>query len=180
MIRYLKGDATRPAGHGPKVIVHCCNDRGAWGSGFVLALSNRWDTSRDRSPEGAYRAWYRAKAFPQILCQPGNPQVEVEGLTRMVPFQLGQAQFVEVEQQLWVCNLIGQHGTGMVDGQPPIRYEAIQQGLGYVRAFCQAVGAKVACPRFGAGLAGGDWNLIAKLLEQEVVAAGIGVDCYDL
>ena len=41
-IRYVTGDATRPEGEGPKIIVHICNDIGAWGRGFVLALSKRF------------------------------------------------------------------------------------------------------------------------------------------
>ena len=50
MIRYLKGDATAPAGDEPRIIVHVCNDRGGWGRGFVLALSKRW-----KEPEAAHR-----------------------------------------------------------------------------------------------------------------------------
>lgn len=50
MIRYLEGDATRPEGDGPKVIVHVCNDLGLWGSGFVVAISKRWP-----EPEAYYR-----------------------------------------------------------------------------------------------------------------------------
>ena len=42
MIKYLRGDATKPIGDGNKYIVHCCNDIGAWGAGFVLAISRRW------------------------------------------------------------------------------------------------------------------------------------------
>jgi O-acetyl-ADP-ribose deacetylase (regulator of RNase III) len=42
MIRYVTGDATRPEGAGAKVIAHVCNDRGVWGRGFVLAISERW------------------------------------------------------------------------------------------------------------------------------------------
>jgi O-acetyl-ADP-ribose deacetylase (regulator of RNase III) len=41
-MRYLKGDATSPQCEGQWVIAHVCNDLGAWGSGFVLALSKRW------------------------------------------------------------------------------------------------------------------------------------------
>lgn len=29
---YVKGDATRPAGEGPRLIIHCCNDIGVWRS----------------------------------------------------------------------------------------------------------------------------------------------------
>jgi len=41
-IVYLKGDATQPQAKGVKIIVHCCNDLGGWGKGFVLALRKRW------------------------------------------------------------------------------------------------------------------------------------------
>ena len=40
-IRYVEGDATRPLGNDPCIVVHICNDFGAWGRGFVLAISGR-------------------------------------------------------------------------------------------------------------------------------------------
>lgn len=49
MITYLKGDATEPCKK-PALIVHICNDIGAWGAGFVLALSKKWP-----GPELIYR-----------------------------------------------------------------------------------------------------------------------------
>ena len=50
MIEYVVGDATDPISK-PAVIAHVCNDVGAWGAGFVLALSRRW-----KGPETAYRS----------------------------------------------------------------------------------------------------------------------------
>lgn len=50
-INYVIGDATAPEGDGPKIIVHVCNDIGAWGAGFVMALSRKWE-----APEREYRA----------------------------------------------------------------------------------------------------------------------------
>lgn len=47
-IHYIRGDATDPV-RKPAVIAHVCNDVGAWGAGFVLALSRRW-----WHPERAY------------------------------------------------------------------------------------------------------------------------------
>lgn len=47
-LRYVKpGDATRPKADGFKLIVHCCNNRRAWGKGFVTAIDKRWSRPRD-------------------------------------------------------------------------------------------------------------------------------------
>ncbi|MBB6554160.1 hypothetical protein [Nonomuraea rubra] len=83
MISYVTGDATHPHGQGSKVICHVCNNIGGWGKGFVLVLSRRWP-----QPEADYRAWRRS----------GDD------------FQLGAIRLVQVEPQLWVANMIGQHG----------------------------------------------------------------------
>lgn len=50
MIRYVVGDATRPNGHGPRIVAHVVNTIGAWGAGFVVAVSRRWP-----EPESEYR-----------------------------------------------------------------------------------------------------------------------------
>lgn len=52
MIRYTEGDATDPVcepSETARVICHVCNNLGAWGAGFVLAISKRW-----REPEMLY------------------------------------------------------------------------------------------------------------------------------
>lgn len=51
-ISYVIGDATDPPRDRPGIIAHVCNDIGAWGKGFVLALSRRW-----KQPEQDFRAW---------------------------------------------------------------------------------------------------------------------------
>lgn len=50
-ITYLKGNAVKPVCDGIKVICHITNNRGAWGSGFVLAVSGEW-----LEPEDIYRS----------------------------------------------------------------------------------------------------------------------------
>ena len=81
-ISYHTGDATRPIGDGPKILVHVCNDIGAWGRGFVVALTRCWP-----EPEQHYRAWHRGRDS--------------------VPFELGQVQFVPVSESIVVANLVG-------------------------------------------------------------------------
>lgn len=154
-IRYVVGDATRPAGEGPRVIAHICNDSGGWGRGFVTAVSGRWP-----EPERRYRDWFAGR--------------------EAIPFDLGQVQLVAVEEQLWVANMIGQHGTRREDQPAPIRYDAVRACLQRVAAFAVEHDASVHMPRIGTGLAGGSWEEISGIIEAELVARGIAVTVYDL
>lgn len=152
-IQYVKGDATRPRGKGTKIIVHCCNDLGAWGAGFVLALSRRWP-----EPEAAY----------------------LDSITRG-SLELGKVQFVSVDEEgenIVVANLVGQKGLRGPANPTPIRYSAIESGLTKVAAEAKKQKATVHMPRMGAGLAGGDWNKIVALLEKTL--QGVDVTVYDL
>ncbi len=152
-IEYVRGDATNPLGGGNKIICHCCNDRGGWGKGFVLALSKKWP-----GPEAEYRRWHR------------------EGDN----FALGEIQLVQVAPTTWVANLIGQHGMARGSKGPPVRYEAIRQGLGKVAAEAKRLSAGVHMPRIGCGLAGGKWEEVEPIIQETLCQAGVPVTVYDL
>lgn len=153
MISYLNGDATAPKLDGAKIISHICNDGGGWGRGFVLAISKRW-----KLPEQQYRQWYAS----------GDE------------FTLGKVQFVKVEADIEVANMIGQHGirTGRAN-VAPIRYDAVEKCLAAVaqRAVCTA--ASIHMPRIGCGLAGGSWEQIEPIIERTLCAHDIAVYVYD-
>ena len=153
-MRVIKGDATSPQARGPKVVVHCCNDLGGWGKGFVLAVSKRWP-----EPERAYREWYRGRA--------GND------------FGLGAIQVVQVKPDTWVVNAIGQRGTRTGSKGVPIRYEALEACLGKVAEEALRLGASVHMPRIGCGLAGGKWERIEPIVVEALVAKGIETTVYD-
>ncbi|UQN10681.1 hypothetical protein [Deinococcus sp. QL22] len=92
-------------------------------------------------------------------------------------------QFVDVEPTFWVANLIGQHDIARqarATRVPPVRYDAIREGLGRVRAFTQEHQASVHMPRIGAGLAGGDWTVIEGIVQKELTGQGVSVTVYDL
>lgn len=149
---YVVGDATQPKWDGLKVIVHCCNDIGAWGAGFTKALSGRWS-----DPEEQY--------------------LQLPALT------LGYVQFVPVEHDIVVANLIGQRGIRghrMSDYSPPIRYQAIREGLERVADYCLRRDATVHMPRMGAGLAGGEWKVIEEIVTEVLVLHGVTTTVYDL
>lgn len=152
-INYIKGDATDPAGGGNKIIVHVCNNIGGWGRGFVMAISNKW-----KEPEAEYRSWFASKDN----------------------FELGRAQFVQVEQNIWVANLIGQHGIHKDEnGKSPVRYDAIKTGMAEVQAKAKELNATVHMPRIGCGLAGGKWEHIEPILNEELIAHQIETTVYD-
>ena len=67
-----------------KSLVHICNDIGKWGKGFVLAVSKRWP-----SPESIYKQAFTGVSKPQ----------------------LGDVQFIQVEDDIVVANIIGQAGV---------------------------------------------------------------------
>jgi O-acetyl-ADP-ribose deacetylase (regulator of RNase III) len=154
-INYVIGDATQPLGTGTKIIVLVCNDIGGWGRGVVVALSKRWP-----EPEKGDRAWHRGE----------------EGM----PFALGEVQFVKVGDDLYVANMIGQRDVRTVGGVPPIRYDAIRQGLKRVAADAGRLKASVHMPRIGCGLAGGKWEEVGKIVEEELIGRGVPVSVYNL
>ncbi len=152
-VNYINGDATNPKKEGNKIIVHICNDIGGWGKGFVMAISKRW-----KEPELKYRDWFKTKES----------------------FELGQVQFVKVENEIWVANLIGQHKINKDEnGNAPIRYDAILSGLELVGKFAIEKNATVHMPRIGCGLAGGNWNEIEPLIEKTLMTNGIETYVYD-
>ncbi len=153
-LRIIRGDATSPQAKGPKIVAHICNDRGGWGKGFVLAVSRRWP-----QPEHDYRDWYRHRAAND--------------------FALGAVRLIGVQPELWVANMIGQHGTRTGSSGPPIRYPAVEQCLHILGDQALARGASVHMPRIGCGLAGGSWDRIEPLIQTGLCARGVQVTVYD-
>lgn len=173
MIEYVKGDATLPKGSRPAVIVHCCNDIGAWGRGFVCAISARW-----KAPEREYRRWFEQKRT-QPLIHLSALSAMLDPLKDPIRFELGSIQIVEVSHGLFVCNLIGQRDIRRrgLPLEPPIRYQAIRKGLRSLKAFAQERGAALHMPRLGAGLAGGAWSEIETIILEELHSLSVTV--YD-
>ncbi|MGW7597179.1 Appr-1-p processing protein [Streptomyces antimycoticus] len=95
-------------------------------------------------------------------------------------FALGAVRLVPVNENLWVANMIGQHGIRRAGGRPPIRYEAIEEALGRLAEYTVNLKASVHMPRIGAGLAGGDWSRIEPLIEKQLCEQGVDVTVYDL
>ena len=160
-ITYISGDATNPIGDGLKIIPHVCNDIGAWGRGFVLALSAKW-----RAPEQEYRMWHRSGRM-------------IDMFSHNEPFMLSSVQFVDVGSGIIVANMIAQVGIYSNRGIPPIRYAELGCCLTKVSAIAQNIGASIHAPKFGAGLAGGNWNQIESIIGRTCRDLSVTVYEYD-
>lgn len=144
MLVFKRGDASRPPVEGPKVIAHVCNDLGRWGKGFEKALSARFP-----QVERAYRSWAE------------------KGVWLDEPFGLGGAQIIDIPKtNVTVVNMLAQHGVKTRDGVPPIRYGALETALHKLQIVTRQRDASVHMPRIGVGPAGGDWEIVAQLIEK--------------
>lgn len=147
----------------PVIIAHICNDIGKFGSGFVVPLAQHFPVAREE-----YLKWY-AEEVPGVILPDANL------------FQLGNVQHIQVDENLWVANMIGQHKTGFgPDGRPPIRYAALADCLRTVGKFAKSIGAEIHAPQFGAGLAGGNWDIISTLIDECWCDMDIPVTIYSL
>lgn len=170
LINYVIGDATQPQGPGPKLIVHVCNNIGAWGAGFVMAIS-----AQDRVIESAYRLWANGRPGPFV---PNRP------------FALGNIQVVPMNPvgptiETYVVNMIAQNGVRRSEENEgrPLSYAALRECLSKVQDVVDlfpAPGATVHMPRIGCGLAGGEWYRVEEIILQELSRYGTAVFVYDL
>lgn len=192
-INYVIGNAVKPGREDThRVIAHICNDEGGWGSGFVLALNSEFTPSRDtakyvdgqnvfNSPEAKYRDWSKSK--------------------KKGDFVLGQIQLVYVKEGITVCNMIAQRSTGGLyetfykDGRiaskvklpvPNVNYSSLLECLIRLKTRLtldwksDKMLTTIHCPRMGAGLGGGNWNKVEKVIKEAFKDTDFEIYVYDL
>lgn len=132
------------------LIIHICNNVGKWGKGFVLAISNKW-----KSPEAEYRNLYS--------------------------YKLGTTQFITVANNISVGNMIAQKGinTGFNRSICRVDYEALRSCLKESNIFAMEYKCTIHMPMIGAGLAGGDWNIIYQII-KDTFDSSIDIRIYSL
>jgi Zn-dependent peptidase ImmA (M78 family)/O-acetyl-ADP-ribose deacetylase (regulator of RNase III) len=152
-ITYLKGDATQPRGHGPKLIAHIVNDKTPnWGGAFAQAIKRRWPQAQDD-----FRAW--TQQHPHAL-------------------RLGNVHFTTGDKDTTIATMIAQKGYGPAPS-PRIRYVALRECLTKVAQHATTAKATIHLPRIGTGQAGGRWDIIQELVEATLLAAQNPVVVYD-
>jgi O-acetyl-ADP-ribose deacetylase (regulator of RNase III) len=137
VIEYRKGDLL-DVNFG--VIIHGCNSHGVMGSGVALAVKNKYPGAYE-----LYREW----------CIDSKDD----------PYFLGSVIVYEVNENLLVANMITQKDFGTHKRQ--VNYGAIARGFDDLEEFYANMPELVFhFPKIGAGLGGGDWEVIAEIIEQ--------------
>jgi O-acetyl-ADP-ribose deacetylase (regulator of RNase III) len=120
-------------------IAHGCNAQGVMGSGVAKIVKEQYFD--------AYKFY--------------EEQYNEHGLT------LGDVQFVPANGKV-IINAITQNLYGK-DGKRFVNYEAVAECMRTInRELKQSNQTHVAMPQIGAGLGGGDWTVIAAIIESEL------------
>jgi len=77
--------------------------------------------------------------------------------------KLGTCQFVEVSDTLTVVNAYTQYGTGI---GKQVNYDALRLCMQQIK---KTLGGKhIGMPLIGCGLAGGDWDVVSEIIQEEL------------
>ena len=137
-IEYIKGDLFKTE---IKYIVHGCNAQGVMGSGVAKIIREQYPEAYDE-----YRKMYVSATDKGLSSLP-----------------LGDVIWAESNGK-WIGNAITQKFYGR-DGQRYVSYDAVARAMWEINKFCPG---PVAMPKVGTGLGGGDWNVIAAIIESEL------------
>lgn len=153
-IEYSNGDASESLGKN-FIICHVVNNKKKWGKGFVLSLEKKIPGAK--------------KSYINFFSETNENNV------------LGYVDFYS-RNDVFVASLFAQDGIrkNVKDKGVYISYESLKRSLNIVRYFCLLNRKSIQMPRIGAGLAGGDWGIIAKIIQNHICYYGIRCVVIDL
>lgn len=132
------------------LICHQVNCKGVMGAGLAFSIRRKWPYVYD-----AYRY-----AFKKNQLKLGFVQIaSVDNLKF--------SQMVSIDAGIMVANLCGQDGYGR--GKRYTDYRALRTCLQAVARFNSISIPAIYIPyKMGCGYAGGDWNIVEKIIEEEI------------
>lgn len=144
--RVFHGDLVKMAQEGQfDVIVHGCNCGGVMGAGIAPQIAKAFGGDKDLVRQADWD-------FPLELGHKAR---------------LGHYSYLQTENVL-VINAYTQHGTGgRRIGKPDVSYDAILSVFTQLNVDLESQpDLRIGIPMIGAGLAGGDWTIIKKLIND--------------
>lgn len=130
------------------IIPHVCNNINLFGAGFAKAIADKYPIVK----ENFHMLSTKAK--------------------------LGYTQFVEAEKEsvyghrIIFANMVSQNGIRNQKNPRPLNYGALTYCMynvkSYMKEFEKNNGSRIEihCPKFGSGLAGGNWDFISELIRD--------------
>lgn len=130
------------------IVPHVCNNIGVFGGGFTAGISKHYPIVKENY---------------HLL---GN---------HFLKNNLGYVQYVEVSKdnvyghKLVFANMIAQNGTISKNNNRPLHYGALVKCMSSVSSyinnhFKEDNPVQIHAPKFGSGLAGGNWNFVHELI----------------
>ena len=147
-------ERTRDNNFGATVIVpHVCNNIDLFGAGFAAQV---------------------AEYYPEI-----KANYHMLG-KNFLKNNLGHSQIIKVSEstkykhKLYFVNMIAQNGVKSANNIRPLNYAALVKSMVQVSSFIRSntgflyknENVEIHAPKFGSGLAGGNWNFISDLIED--------------
>lgn len=158
MITYIKGNLfDHIKKDETNIILHICNDRGGWGSGFVMAINKYLGVK----PMNSYRS--------------------------LKHYNLGEIDIVEVSPTVYVINMIAQStpgGTSFTINNktiycPPFRPDSFRECLYRVLEKYQNQKVNIISPLMGCGLAGSNKKTVFDIV-NDVFKDMLDITVYEI
>lgn len=141
---------SKTVGGASVIIPHVCNNVNLFGAGFAASVAQEYPIVKDN---------YHLLGKKFLAEHPGY------------------CQFVDVEyekqydRKLIIANMIAQNGIRAKNNPRPLNYAYLIKSMLEVRAFIlknfnSENPVEIHCPKFGSGLAGGNWRFIENLIED--------------
>ena len=149
-MKVIKGNLLDLADQGKfDVIIHGCNCFHAMSGGIARQIAERY-------PEVEAADNLTEKGAKWKLGTTDNVVVRR-------PFKLLGIPILGLTRSFIVINAYTQYNPGA-----DFNYEAIKDCFEYIKLTAKGLNMRIAYPMIGAGIAGGDWNVISKIIDQEL------------
>jgi O-acetyl-ADP-ribose deacetylase (regulator of RNase III) len=165
----IEGDLIALAKHGKfDVITHGCNCLSNMGAGIAPQMAKAFDVDK-----------FQMEAEGPSILKLGNIDYETFVLGENAVWSLAGFKNNQNEPTLSVVNSYTQfkYGKNHTDGvSKPLDYEALTLCMRKINHTFK--GKHIGLPKIGAGLAGGDWNRIKKIIQTELKDMKVSVVIY--
>jgi len=155
----IRGDLFKNLGEGQRIIIpHVSNDKGKWGSGFVIPLGQKFPDAKD----------IYLRRFKEGRCTQGDTQFVL----------------CDYKPQVVVANMVAQtlftRDQKIAKQERPLSYESLTTCMKSVGDYALDWNSRIVCPRFGSERAGGNWEFVKELIKDFWVDRGIDVTVFYL